>query len=60
MEWIEVSKDTMPETEGRYIVRTKSPRLNTENAFLCRLYFSQSGKSFDCHNQIVTHWLNEN
>lgn len=56
-EWISVT-DELPETPGKYIVKTKT-MMGNENKFNARLHISGSKKTWDVSNQLVTHWLIE-
>lgn len=57
MQWISVD-DELPETPGKYIVKTKT-MMDNQNRFDARLYISGSKKTWDVSNQVVTHWLKE-
>lgn len=57
MNWISV-KDRLPDTEGKYIVKTKTTMGNI-NRFDARFYITGDKKTFDVSNQVVTHWLEE-
>ena len=58
MQWIFVN-DKLPETPGKYIVKTKT-MMGNENKFNARLHISGSKKTWDVSNPVVTHWLKEN
>ena len=57
MQWISVY-DELPETPGKYIVKTKT-MMGNQNKFDARLHISGSKKTWDVSNQVVTHWLKE-
>lgn len=57
MKWISVD-DELPETPGKYIVKTKT-MMGNENKFNARLHISGSKKTWDVSNQLVTYWLKE-
>ena len=57
MKWVSVT-DELPETSGKYIVKTKTT-MGNENKFNARLYISGSKKTWDVLNQVVTHWFKE-
>lgn len=57
MKWVSVT-DELPETPGKYIVKTKT-MMGNQNRFDARFHISGSKKTWDVSNQVVTHWLKE-
>ena len=57
MNWINV-KEKIPQIEGKYIVKTITPKGNI-NRFECDYHLVDDKPKFRVSNQIITHWLNE-
>ena len=57
MNWISI-KDRLPNTEGKYIVKTKT-NMGNVNRFDAIFHINGDKKTFDVSNQVITHWLEE-
>ena len=58
MQWISVDNG-LPETPGKYIVKTRTMMGNTLrlDATMCMTHYGK--KTWAVSNQVVTHWLKE-